>query len=191
LELVLVPSIPSPSLEPAPVSLPEAEAVSLADADAVIELLSLMVAVWDAETLAEPESVPAPSSPSSSSLMVHALSISTIHRGVHSCFIERRSQLGGRRFRADFERNLGVSRRDLGSEVDAMGPRLSELLQHLHESLARARLLAKLSGPEHVPDAARTAAILLRRLAELLLDVQRWEDAELVRSCARALERTG
>ncbi len=72
-----------------------------------------------------------------------------------------------------------------------MGPRMSELLEDVHEALACARVLAKVSGAPDASDAARTAAVLLRRLAELLLDVQRFEDAELVRSCARALERAG
>jgi hypothetical protein len=57
----------------------------------------------------------------------------------------------------------------------------------LHERLACARVLGRIATEPR--DRSLVVAAALRGLAELLLDAQRWDHAELVRSCARALER--
>jgi hypothetical protein len=56
-----------------------------------------------------------------------------------------------------------------------------------HERLAFARVLGGLDAPGL--DRTRLVASALRGLAELLLDGRYWEEAERVRSCARALEQ--
>lgn len=59
----------------------------------------------------------------------------------------------------------------------------------IHERLACARVLGGLARRTDARDRSLLVAAALRGLAELLLDAQRWEHAELVRSCARALEQ--
>ncbi|HWB77317.1 MAG TPA: hypothetical protein VG755_20260 [Nannocystaceae bacterium] len=59
----------------------------------------------------------------------------------------------------------------------------------LHERLACARVLGGLARRGDARDRSVLVAAAMRGLAELLLDSQRWEHAELVRSCARALEQ--
>jgi hypothetical protein len=59
----------------------------------------------------------------------------------------------------------------------------------LHERLACARVLGGLARRGDARDRSMLVAAALRGLAELLLDAQRWEHAELVRTCARALEQ--
>ena len=56
------------------------------------------------------------------------------------------------------------------------------------ERIVCARLLAELARRPSTRDPALLVAIAMRGLAEALIDARRWDEAELVRSCARALE---
>jgi len=59
------------------------------------------------------------------------------------------------------------------------------------ERIALARLVTRLARRSPEQDPTPAVAAVLRSLAELLLDARRWDDAERVRDCARALERSG